>query len=47
MLYRALKCLIERGQTDGLALKIDILFKGGKLTQAQYEELSGMLEGQA
>lgn len=43
MLYRTLKRMIERGQTDGLAAKIDIFFAAGKLTEAEYAELAGML----
>jgi hypothetical protein len=43
MLYRTLKRLIERGQTEGLEAKIDIFFAAGKLTEAEYTELIGML----
>lgn len=43
MLFRTLKKLIERGQTEGLAEKIDIFFAVGKLTEAEYNELSAML----
>lgn len=43
MLYRVLKRVIERGQTEGLAEKLDIFFAAGKLTKDQYEELAGML----
>lgn len=43
MLYRTLKRLIERGQTEGLAVKLDIFFAADKLTQEQYTELNGML----
>lgn len=43
MLYRTLKRMLERGMTDGLAEKIDIFFAVGKLTEAQYNELAGML----
>lgn len=43
MLYRTLKRLIERGQTDGLAEKVDIFFATGKLTEAEYTELVGLL----
>lgn len=43
MLYRTLKRLIEKGMNDGLAEKIDIFFAVGKLTEAQYNELVGML----
>jgi hypothetical protein len=43
MLYRTLKRLIEKGQTEGLEEKIDIFFAAGKLTQAEYTELIEML----
>ena len=43
MLYKTLKRLIERGQTDGLAEKLDIFFATGKLTEAEYQELTGLL----
>lgn len=43
MLYRTLKRMIERGQTEGLEEKIDIFFAAGKLTEAEYTELMGML----
>lgn len=43
MLYRTLKRLIELGQTDGLAEKIDIFYATGKLTEAEYTELTAML----
>ena len=43
MLYRTLKRMIERGQTDGLEEKLDIFFAAGKLTQAEYTELMAML----
>jgi len=44
MLYRTLKRMIERGNTDGLEEKIDIFFAAGKLTEAEYTELLGMLQ---
>ncbi len=44
MLYRTLKRMIERGRTEGLGEKIDIFFAAGKLTEAEYRELTGMLE---
>lgn len=47
MLYRTLKRMIERGQTDGLEEKIDIFFAAGKLTEAEYTELIGMLNAAA
>jgi hypothetical protein len=44
MLYRTLKRLIERGQTAGLAEKLDIFFAADKLTQSEYTELTGLLQ---
>ncbi len=46
MLYRTLKRLIQRGQTAGMAEKLDIFFAADKLTQEEYTELTGMLERQ-
>lgn len=43
MLYRVLKRMIERGQTEGLDTKIDIFFAAGKLTESEYQELVSML----
>lgn len=43
MLYRTLKRMILRGQTDGLEEKIDLFFALGKLTEAEYNELIAML----
>lgn len=44
MLYRTLKRMIERGQTDGMAEKLDIFYAADKLSQAEYTELSEMLD---
>lgn len=44
MLYRTLKRLIERGQTAGMAEKLDIFFAADKLTQEEYTELTALLE---
>lgn len=44
MLYRTLKRMIERGNTDGIAEKLDIFFAAGKITEAEYTELTAMLE---
>lgn len=44
MLYRTLKRMIERGQTDGLEEKIDIFFAANKLTESEYQELIAMLK---
>ena len=46
VLYRTLKRLIERGQTDGLEEKLDIFFAAGKLTEEEYQELLGMLHAE-
>lgn len=43
MLYRTLKRMIERGQTDGMTEKLDIFFAANKITEEQYSELVGML----
>ena len=45
MLYRTLKRMIERGQTEGLESKMDIFFAASKLTEEEYTELLGMLPG--
>lgn len=46
MLYRTLKRMIERGQTDGLEEKIDIFFAASKLTGSEYQELIAMLKAE-
>ncbi len=43
MLYRTLKRMIERGQTDGMEEKLDIFYAASKLTEAEYAELLGLL----
>lgn len=43
MLYRTLKRMIERGNIDGMAEKLDIFFAANKITEEQYTELVGML----
>lgn len=43
MLYRTLKRMIERGQTDGMEGKLDIFYATNKLTEAEYSELLGLL----
>lgn len=45
MLYRILKRMIGRGQTAGIEAKLDIFFAAGKLSEAEYTELAGMLAG--
>ena len=44
MLYRVLKRMIARGQIDGMAEKLDVFYATGKITEAQYTELTQMLE---
>ena len=43
MLFRTLKRMIEKGNTDGIAAKLDIFFAAGKLTEAEYTELVALL----
>lgn len=43
MLYRTLKRMIERGQTAGMAEKLDIFFATDKLSGAEYAELTELL----
>ena len=43
MLYRICKRLIERGQTTGLAEKIDVFYALGRITEAEYKELTELL----
>lgn len=43
MLYRTLKRMIERGDTEGIEKKIDIFYAAGKLTDEEYAELIGIL----
>ena len=44
MLYRTLKRMIERGNTEGIETKIDIFFAAGKLTETEYNELVTLLK---
>ena len=46
MLSRTLKRMIERGQTDGIETKLDIFYAAGKISEAEYSELIGMLSAQ-
>ena len=43
MLYRLLKRMIENKQNDGLAEKVDIFYAADKITEAEYTELTAML----
>ena len=42
-LYNICKRMIERGQTGGMAKKLDIFYAANKLTDEQYAELTEML----
>lgn len=44
MLYRTITRLIELGRIDGLAEKLDVFYAVGKLSEAEYTELTGLLE---
>ena len=44
MLYRILKRTIEKGCTAGIAEKLDVFFKAGKLTREEYVTLREMME---
>lgn len=44
MLYRTLKRMIERGQTDGIEGKLDVFYAAGKITETEYTELIAMLK---
>ena len=46
MLYRTIKRMIERGQTEGLEEKIDIFFAAGKLTETEYNDLMALLKAE-
>lgn len=43
MLYRTLKRIIERGQSGDVGRKLDIFFAAGKLSEGEYQELTGLL----
>ncbi len=43
MVYRVLKRMIERGTTEGLSEKMDVFYAVGRITEAEYTELTGML----
>lgn len=44
MLYRTLKRMIERGNTEGMAEKLDVFYAADKITKEQYTELTVMLD---
>lgn len=43
MLFKVLKRMIEKGNTEGLAGKIDVFYAAGKLTEDEYAQLADML----
>lgn len=43
MLYRTLKRMIERKNTEGMESKLDIFFAANKLTEEEYLELMDLL----
>lgn len=43
MLYRTLKRMIEKGNTNGMAEKLDIFFAADKITEEEYQELTSLL----
>ena len=43
MLYRTLKRMIERKNTEGMEAKLDIFFAANKLTEKEYLELTDLL----
>lgn len=43
MLFKVLKRMIERGDTDGIEAKLDVFYAAGKLTSEEHAELTGML----
>ena len=45
MLFRTLKRMIERGNIEGMAEKLDIFFAADKIAEDEYRELTGLLEG--
>lgn len=43
MLYRTLERMIRRGQTAGMAEKLDVFYAADRLTQEEYTALGAML----
>lgn len=44
MLYRVLKRMIARGNTDGMDEKLAVFYAADKITKEQYTELIAMLK---
>ena len=47
MLYRTLKRMIERGQTEVIETKLDIFYAADNISESEYQELLGMLSPKA
>lgn len=47
MIYKLLKNMILRGQTEGIEHRIDVFYAAGKLTDEEYNELISLLGGEA
>jgi len=45
MLYRTIKRMVLRGQLEGMAQKLDIFLAAGRISGAEYLELTGLLAG--
>lgn len=43
MLFKVLTRLIEKGQTEGLTVKIDVFYATGRITEDEYKELTTLL----
>lgn len=43
MLYRTLKRMIEKGNTSGMAKKLDVFYAADKITEEQYAHLTELL----
>ena len=46
MLYKVIISLIEKGKTEGLAERVDVLYAAGKLTTEEYEDILSKLKGE-
>ena len=44
MLFNIISRMIERKNTDGLEVKIDVFYAYGKLTKDEYDKLNEMLK---
>lgn len=46
MLYRTLRRMIERGNTAGMAEKLDIFLAADRITIDEYNELTAMMQAE-